>query len=103
MTNSKLGLEEIWRLGCNGESLTPGDQKRFAAMARSRFHTFEMGIDHAIRQADEDKQLDLIRGLVVELMAAPGLKKLWLRMEISSSGVGEQVSLQLEKMDSTTH
>lgn len=101
MRNSKLSLQEIWRIGCSNEQLTPDDQKRFAAMARSRFHTFEMGISHAAD--DEDRSLGLIRGLAIELNDNPGLEKVWQRMAISTSEPGQMVSLQLEKLQAPNH
>ena len=101
MKNSKLSLQEIWKLGCSNESLTPDDQKRFAAMARSRFHTFQLGIDHA--SDDDDHSLGLIRGLAIELNDNPGLEKVWQRMAISGSKSGQLVALQLEKLQATTH
>ena len=77
--------------------------KRFAAMARSRFHTFQMGISHAEGEgesnASDQQLLGLIKGLATELNDHPGLKKVWLRMSISQSEVGSQVSLQLEKLE----
>lgn len=101
MKNSKLSLQEIWRLGCSNECLTPDDQKRFAAMARSRFHTFEMGINHA--ENDKGRALGLIRGLAVELNENPGLAQVWQRMAISDTEPGQMVCLQLEKLQTTSH
>lgn len=103
MTNSRLSLHEIWRLGCLDETLDSDDQVRFAAMARSRFHTFLMGTDHARRQGKGDHEAGLIKGLAVELRDAPGLKKLWLASDTAATGIGEQVALQLEKLSATSH
>ncbi len=100
MKNNNLSLQEVWQLGCSNESLKPEDQKRFAAMARSRFHTFEMGLSHA---ANENHSLGLIRGLAIELNDNPGLQKVWQLMSISESDSGRQVSLQLEKLQATSH
>lgn len=75
MKNSKLSLQEVWRLGCNDETLEPDDQKRFASMARSRFHTFQMGMSHAQEQSDDQKLQSLVAGLAIELNENPGLKK----------------------------
>jgi hypothetical protein len=62
-----------------------------------------MGISHSLGEgegeASEQQLLGLIRGLATELNDHPGLKKLWLRMSISQSEVGSQVSLQLEKLE----
>ena len=103
MASSQHSLQDIWRQGCEGKTLSTDEQKHFAAMARSRFHTFQMGMDHALRDEDEPKQLGLIRGLAVELSEAPGLKQLWFKMAISSSQAGELVTLQLEKSESVSH
>ena len=99
MTSSKYSLQEIWERGCRGDALIPEDMKRFAAMARSRFHTFQMGASHAEGEASDQHLLGLIRGLAAELNDHPGLKKVWLRMSISQSEAGSQVSLQLEKLE----
>lgn len=103
MTSSKYSPQEIWDRGCRGEALIPDDMKRFAAMARSRFHTFQMGISHTQGEgegeASDQQLLGLIRGLATELNDHPGLKKVWLQMSISQGEVGSQVSLQLEKLE----
>lgn len=99
----KLSLQELWRRGCEQASLTADDQKRFAAMARSRFHTFEMGMAHAKEKSDEVYTLGLINGLAKELRDSPGLKKLWQMMAISDSEHGLQVTLQLEQLEGTLH
>ncbi len=99
--NSKLSLQEVWRLGCQGESLEVDDQKRFASMARSRFHTFQMGVTHAEEKSDEEQSQLLVAGLAVELKDNPGLKNMWLRMAVSDSDIGQQVSVQLERLEQT--
>ncbi len=98
MKNSRLSLQEIWQKGCREDQLDVDDQKRFASMARSRFHTFQMGISHAASDDDAEKSRLLISGLATELHQNPGLQKLWHRMEISHSESGEQVSLQVERL-----
>jgi hypothetical protein len=101
VTSSKYSAQEIWDRGCRDDALIPDDMKRFAAMARSRFHTFQMGISHAEGEGEASDQqlLGLIKGLATELNEHPGLKKVWLRMSISQGEVGSQVSLQLEKLE----
>ena len=101
MTNNKYSLQEIWDRGCRDDALIPGDMKRFAAMARSRFHTFQMGISHieSESEASDQQLLGLIIGLATELYGHPSLKKVWLRMSISQNETGSQVSLQLEKLE----
>jgi hypothetical protein len=102
MTTTNLTLEQIWEKGCQGEKLDVGQQKRFVAMARSRFHTFQLGIDHANQQTDDAAAVALITGLASELAGRPGLKIIWLKMEVSRSNTGQQVSLQLEKLEQST-
>ncbi|MBO6702817.1 MAG: hypothetical protein JJ921_10780 [Pseudomonadales bacterium] len=99
MKNSKLSLQEVWQLGCQGEKLTVDDQKRFATMARSRFHTFQMGMTHAQEQINTDQTQSLVAGLAVELKDNPGLKVMWERMSISESDFGQQVTVQLERIE----
>jgi hypothetical protein len=99
VTSSKYSPQEIWDRGCQDDALIPDDMKRFAAMARSRFHTFQMGISHAKGEASDQQLLGLIKGLATELNDHPGLKKVWLQMSISQSEIGSQVSLQLEKLE----
>lgn len=101
MKNSKLSLQEVWRLGCNDETLEPDDQKRFASMARSRFHTFQMGMSHAQEQSDDQKLQSLVAGLAIELNENPGLKKVWQRMAVRESEAGVQVSNHLERLEQT--
>ena len=103
MPDSRISLQELWRLGCRDAELEPGDQQRFAAMARSRFHTFQLGIQHALQQPDANRFDGLVRGLAVELAEAPGLKRLWQVTALSTSEAGEQVNLQLERLTHTTH
>ncbi len=71
-------------------------------MARSRFHTFQMGMEHAGQQNDEESSLGLIKGLASELHTRPGLRKVWSKMAVSQSPDGEQVNLILEQMEQDT-
>ena len=93
MKNNGLSLQELWRLGCRGEPLAADDRKRFAARAHSRFHTFQMGMDHAAD--DTEKTAGLMHGLVVELNDSPGLRELWLAAAISQTHYGETVTMRL--------
>lgn len=101
MKSNKLSLQEVWRLGCTGENLGTDDQKRFASMARSRFHTFQMGMSHAQEQSDEQKLQSLVAGLAIELKENPGLKKVWQHMAVSESEAGKQVCDHLERLEQT--
>lgn len=99
---SNTSLEQVWEKGCRGVRLKAEQQKQFAAMARSRFHTFQLGIEHARHQVDEKMFLGLITGLAIELNEGPGLKRVWLQMSISQTISGKQVCLQLEKLEQAT-
>ena len=101
--SKRLSQEQIWEIGCRGKQLMVDDQKRFAAMARNRFHTFELGVSHATNKDDDSAALGLICGLARELMDNPGLKKVWLLMAISRAESGSLVNLQLEKLQQTVH
>ena len=103
MTNNSESLSSIWEKGCREAGLSRDEAKRFAAMARSRFHTFEMGIEHASDPPDDAKTQGLINGLAAEMRDAPGLQKLWQRMAISQSDLGKRVNLQLERLQSPLH
>lgn len=103
MTKAELSPTELWNLGCSDKSLGTNSQKRFAAMARSRFHTFEMGVDHASKIPDDDRVQALIDGLAKEMHGAPGLAKIWHKMSVSQSNIGERVNLQLERLGNILH
>lgn len=96
-------LEKIWRRGCRGDQLKTEEQKRFAAMARSRFHTFVLGMEHAEGKEDEAAADGLVRGLASEIRDNPGLRQMWQSMSINSTSQGQQVTLQLERLDSPLH
>jgi hypothetical protein len=91
-------LDDIWTRGCRGDRLKAPEIKRFAAMARSRFHTFQLGLEHARTQADDSIALGLIRGLAGELEQKPGLYNVWNRLAFSQTETGELVNLLLEKL-----
>ena len=103
MTSTEISLAELWKRGCRNEKLSPAAMKRFAAMARSRFHTFEMGVNHANSLPDEEKVEGLINGLASEMVESPGLLKIWDRMAVSKTGLGDRVNLRLERLTNTLH
>lgn len=111
MTKTDMSPAELWRRGCSNEPLSASAMKRFAAMARSRFHTFEMGINHAVTLSDDDvnenpgesKVEGLINGLASEMAASPGLQKVWHAMAVSKTELGERVNLRLERLSSPLH
>ncbi len=92
-------LDSIWTKGCRGNALRANEHKRFAAMARSRFHTFTLGVEHAKSTEDDEATLGLITGMARELSEGPGLCKIWHVMAVSKSDLGEQVNLLMEKWD----
>ncbi|MDA0979651.1 MAG: hypothetical protein O3B72_13920, partial [Proteobacteria bacterium] len=83
-------LEQVWNKGCRGDDLSVEEKKKFAAMARSRFHTFVLGMDHADQQQDEDAALGLVRGLAREINENPGLKAIWMKLSVHDTDAGHQ-------------
>lgn len=73
----RLSLQEIWRLGCADDDLSDSDREHFAGLARSRFFTFRLGMEHARSVNDAGKRASLIAGFVTELAAGPGLERVW--------------------------
>ena len=100
---SKQSLETIWNRGCRGDDLNNTEKKKFAAMARSRFHTFLMGVEHAERNTDEDAANGLVRGMAVEIRENPGLRAAWMRMSVVETDAGKRVNLQIERLESPLH
>lgn len=101
MSNAKLTLQEIWRLGCAGESLASAEQKHFVDLAASRFHTFVLSADSAYQSkaALEAKEwVDLlVKGLVTELVTNPGLRVEWEASPYKDHVYGILVSASLLK------
>jgi hypothetical protein len=96
----RLSLQEIWRIGCRGESLSNHDREYFVKLARNRFHAFQLGIQHALDVEEDDSILEpLMRGLAAELHEAPGLALLWYDSGFCQSKYGRQVSRQLKRRD----
>ena len=83
---------DIWRAGCAGETLQDQALHKFAALSRSRFHTFQLSITHAQISGNGKKVEALIRGLAVELHTAPGLMAQWQASEFSGDNFGTQVT-----------
>lgn len=102
MSPPKQSLQEIWRLGCEGQPLCEEDLDHFKALARSRFHTFALSADDA-HQSRGQKEAEtwialLIKGLVRELHESPGLERLWQDGAVAASKHGKAVSFQLQKV-----
>jgi len=100
MTQSQQSLQEIWRQGCLGQTLAEEDETHFAALARSRFHTFDMSASHAgdTRSHAEAAQWVelLVKGLARELQENPGLERLWHQSTYSETIHGKSVSFALQ-------
>jgi hypothetical protein len=102
MNPPKRSLQEIWRLGCEGQALCAEYLDHFKALARSRFYTFALSADEA-HQSRGQKEAEtwvalLIKGLVRELHENPGLERLWQDTTVAASKHGKAVSFQLQKM-----
>lgn len=94
----RLSLQEIWRLGCLGDRLSSNDREHFVKMARNRFYTFQLGIQHEVFGAMAEEKIDsLIRGLVTELYEGPGLEREWRESEFSEGRYGKRVSSLLTR------
>ena len=56
MNPPKRSLQEIWRLGCEGQALCAEDLDHFKALARSRFYTFALSAYEAHQSRGQKKQ-----------------------------------------------
>ena len=74
-------LQEIWRVGCAEEPLSDIEREHFRNLARSRFYTFRLGMEHAQASDDEKRTVSLIAGFVTELNNHPGLEHVWRASE----------------------
>ncbi|MDA9049542.1 hypothetical protein OAD22_08600 [Pseudomonadales bacterium] len=89
---------EIWQVGCTGAVLEPTHRPKFITMARSRFHTFQLSINHSQTIGDGAKIDALVRGLAIELHGAPGLAEQWFDSEFSADDFGELVNANLAQL-----
>ena len=91
---------EIWRTGCAAVSsdgaLDDKSLKKFKAMARSRFHTFQLSISHAQITGNGTKVAALVSGMAAELDQAPGLTAQWQASEFSSNDFGLLVNAHIK-------
>lgn len=99
MSNATLSLQEIWRLGCAGETLACEEQKHFVDLAASRFHTFILSAESAYqskaaREAKEWVDL-LVKGLLTELVSNPGLREAWNASPFKDHVYGRLVTTSL--------
>lgn len=93
----RLSLQEIWHKGCQGEALHEDDVPHFHSMARSRFHTFLLGMQHAegLSRRGNPSSLQarlLVNGLIKELRSSPGLATAWLEYDFANSEFGKPVT-----------
>jgi len=89
---------EVWQVGCTGAVLEAINRPKFIAMARSRFHTFQLSISHSQTIGDGVKVDALVRGLAIELHGAPGLAEQWFDTEFSADNFGELVNANLAQL-----
>lgn len=91
---------EIWRIGCaavaSDGALDDKSSKKFTAMARSRFHTFQLSISHAQVTGNGTKVAALVRGMAAELEQAPGLTEQWHASEFSKNDFGLLVNAHIK-------
>lgn len=91
---NRKSLQEIWRSGCADETLDVEDQAHFETLAKNRFHAYSLGMQHASDPLSSAGQL-LVKGMVVELQANPGLLKQWHHYNFAGSKFGKPVTRQL--------
>ncbi len=87
-----LSAEALWCIGCSGtETLSERDHARFRAMARNRFYTFQLGMDHSRGEKKENivKRANLVAGMVRELQENPGLIEAWQDSEFAGTPYGQ--------------
>ncbi len=85
---ARLSVEQIWQVGCARDPLSDHDWQHFISLARNRFYTFELGMQHALDTKEVKHAEGLQAGFVTELMQAPGLEALWLQTEFRHSKPG---------------
>ena len=88
---------DVWQRGCRGDSLSEREYRGFVKLARDRFHTFSLSIQHSHVQGDADKIQSLIRGLALELVRAPGLEAEWHRTDWAADDFGSMVTGMLDE------
>jgi hypothetical protein len=93
---------EIWRIGCaavaSDGALDDKSLQNFTAMARSRFHTFQLSISHAQITGNGTKVAALVRGMAAELEQAPGLTEQWQASEFSNNDFGLLVNAHIKHL-----
>ena len=103
MSSSTLSLQQIWLKGCKGETLSQADEAHFQSLARSRFHTFSLSADQAGETRSHQEAKDwvrlLVKGLVKELRANPGLERAWQTSDFVQTSHGRSVSFNLSQHD----
>ncbi len=82
---TRLSLEQIWRVGCSEGALSDHDWGHFVRLSRNRFYTLILGLKHARETNQPSEHLE--KGFVTELLAAPGLEKLWLGSEFKNDAM----------------
>ncbi len=89
----------LWERGCRGEALTAAEHKGFHRLARDRFYTFVLSVNHSQAQGDGAKIDSLVRSLVLDLDQSPGLKAEWYVSEWADASFGELVTAGLEALE----
>lgn len=87
---------DVWQRGCRGDTLSEREYRGFLKLARDRFYTFTLSVQHSRLQGDADKVQSLIRSLALDLVRAPGLEAEWLRSEWADDEFGALVTAMLD-------
>ena len=77
----------------DGAPLEEDDQGNFEQMARNRFYTFRLGMEHAAQQKSD--AAPLVKGMATELMENPGLERAWLNSAFSEAVYGLAVKREI--------
>jgi hypothetical protein len=89
---------DLWRRGCQGEILSPEDAGHFRRLARDRFYTFMLSVNHSKVQGEGVKVRSVVSGFVSDLQAAPGLEAAWRESEFASAEWGQLVEAMLAEL-----
>ncbi|MDZ7684736.1 MAG: hypothetical protein U5O39_06785 [Gammaproteobacteria bacterium] len=92
--------DNVWQRGCQGEALSEREYEGFHRMARNRFYTFVMSINHSQVQGDADKIHSLVRSLALDLVRSPGLESEWHECEWANESFGALVTDMLPEVRS---
>lgn len=89
---------DVWERGCRGDELSEQEYAGFRKLARDRFYTFLLSVNHSQTVGEGDKIASLIRSLALDLVRSPGLEKEWHQSEWADEPFGAMVTAMLEEV-----